>query len=110
MRGSSGYDRCEMRRKLLGRSPLIEARIRPAPHGNLAVTKRLLRQPLNDVVSIAWFICERFELAARIASAANIDECEHVTVRREVGAARMVRVGDVRRQCKDYRRLRQRAV
>src|SRR5215469_17100620 len=79
MRGGSGHDRRQMRRKFLRRCPLIEARIRPAPHGHFAVTKRLLRQPLNYVMSIARFICERLEVPAGIAAAANIDEREPIT-------------------------------
>jgi hypothetical protein len=73
MRGGSGHDRRQMSRKFFCRCPLIEARVRPAPHGHFAVRKRLLCQPLNDVVSIARFICERLELAAGIPAAANID-------------------------------------
>ena len=80
MRGGSGHDCRQMRRKFLRRCPLIEARIRTAPHGHFAVTEWLLRQPLNHVVSVARFICERLELAAGIAAAANIDEREHITV------------------------------
>ena len=80
MRGGSRHDCRQMRRKFLRRCPLIEARIRTAPHRHFAVTKWLLRQPLNHVVSVVRFICERLELAAGIAAAANIDEREHITV------------------------------
>ena len=80
MRGGSRHDCRQMWRKFLRRCPLIEACIRTAPHGDLAVTEWLFRQPLNHVVSVARFICERLELAAGIAAAANIDEREHITV------------------------------
>jgi hypothetical protein len=80
MRGSSGHDRRQMRRKFLHRSPLIEAGVRAAPHGHFAVTEWLLRQPFNHVMSVARFICKRLELAARIASAANVNESEHITM------------------------------
>src|SRR5262249_27070919 len=110
MRGSGRNNTRQVRRKFLRGCPLVEARIRAAPHGDLPVAKWLLRQPLNHVVAIARFIGERLELAARISAAANIDQRERVTMRGEVSAPRMVRVGDVRRQCKDYRRLRRRAI
>ena len=108
MRGGGRNNGRQVRREFLRRCPLIEARIRTAPHGDLAIAKWLLRQPLNDVVSIARFICERLKLAAGISAAANIDQREPVTMRGEVSAARMVRVR--RRQCKDYRRPRRRAI
>src|SRR5580765_1864469 len=110
MRGGSGDDRRQRRWKFLRRCPLIEPRVRTAPHRHFTVTEWLLRQPLNHVVAVARFICERFELAAGIASAAHVDEREHITVGREIGGARMVRVRDVRRQRKDDWRLRQRTV
>src|ERR1051325_4606118 len=80
MRGGDGDDRRQMWRKFLYRCPLIEARVRTAPHGYFAITEWLLRQPFNHVVSIARFICERLELPAGIAAAANIDQREHITV------------------------------
>ena len=80
MRGGSGHDCRQMRRKFLRRCPLIEARIRTAPHRHFAVAEWLLRQPLDHVVPVARFICERLELAAGISAAANIDEREHITV------------------------------
>src|SRR5258705_2304760 len=64
MRGGSRHDRSQMRRKFLRRCPLIEARIRTAPHGHFAVTEWLRRQPLNNAVSVARCICERLELPA----------------------------------------------
>jgi hypothetical protein len=39
-----------------------------------------LREPLDDIVAVARLLCERFELAARIPAAANIDKCEPITV------------------------------
>src|SRR5215831_5455992 len=69
MSGSSGNDGRQMRRKFLRGRPLIETRIRSAPHRDLAVTERLLGQPLDQVVSVAWFVCERLEFAAGIPSA-----------------------------------------
>src|SRR5262249_25404421 len=66
--------------EILSQSPLVESRVRPAPHCDLAVTEWLLRQPLNHVVSVARFIRERLELAGGIAATANIDEREYITV------------------------------
>src|SRR6478672_4278249 len=83
MRGGSGHNRRQRRWKFFRCCPLIEPRVRTAPHRHFTVTEWLLRQPLNHVVSIARFICERLELAAGIAAAANIDEHEHITARRE---------------------------
>ena len=80
MRGGSGHDRRQSRWKFFRCCPLIEARVRTAPHRHFAVTKWLLRQPFDDVVSVARFICERLEVPARIAAAANINEREHITV------------------------------
>src|SRR5262249_42374356 len=80
MRCGSGNDGSEMRRGRVRRRPLIEARIRTAPHGDFAVTEWLLRQPFNHVVSVARFICKGLELAAGIAAATNIHEREHITM------------------------------
>src|SRR5262249_61060170 len=79
-RGCRGNDCRETRRKFLRRCPLVEPCIRTAPQGPFAVPKWLRRQPLNHVVSVARFICERLELASGIAAAANVDEREHITV------------------------------
>src|SRR6478752_6378452 len=74
MRGRSGDDRRQRRWKFLRRCPLIEPRVRTAPHRHVTVTEWLLRQPPNHVVAVARFICERLKLAAGIAAAAHIDE------------------------------------
>ncbi len=41
MRGCGGNDRRQMRRQLFRGRPLVKSRVRPAPHGNFAVAKRL---------------------------------------------------------------------
>ena len=56
-------------------------------------------------MTIPWFICERLEVAAGISATADIDERKRVTMRRKIGAARVIRIGNVRRQREDYRRL-----
>src|SRR6266446_7506964 len=101
MRGGSRNVGGQMRRKFLRGRPLIESSVGAAPHGNLAVTKRLLREPLDHVVSIAWLLRKRLELAAGIAAPANIDQRKRVTVRREIGGAGVIRVGDIRGKCED---------
>src|SRR5262245_41334916 len=77
---SSGNDRREMRRRFLRCRPLVEARIRTAPHGYFAVAKWLLCQPLNYVVSVTRFIRKWLEFAGGIAATANIDKGKHITV------------------------------
>src|SRR5437773_11213380 len=92
MDGHGWDNRRKMRRKFLRGGPLIEPRVRPAPHRHLAVAKRLLRQPFDNVVSVARLIGKWFELAAGISTAAYIDERENVTMRCEVGATGVVGV------------------
>ena len=106
MRGRSWNNRRQMHRKFLGRRPLIKPRIRPAPHCHFSVTKRLLRQPFDYVVTIAWFIGKRLKLSGGIPATTNIDQRKDIAMRREVCPARVVRVRDVRRQCKDDRGFR----
>ena len=101
MRRGRGHDRRQVRRKLFCRCPLIESSIGTAPHRDFSVTERLLREPFDDVVTIARFIGKRLKVAAGISATANIDEREHVAVRREVSSARMIAVGDVGGQCED---------
>src|SRR5438309_9100095 len=101
MRGGGGYDRRQVRRKFLRGRPLIEPSVRTAPHRHFAVAKRLLRQPLDDIMSVARLICERLELAAGIAATANIDKCKHVPVRREVCSAGVIGVGNVGCECEN---------
>src|SRR5438309_2200203 len=95
MRGRSGNDRGEMRGKFLGRRPLIEARIRPAPHRHFSVAERLLGKPFDDVVSIARLLRKGFEFTGRVTAAANIDKRKYVAVRREICSVRMVSIRDV---------------
>src|SRR5438874_8094711 len=105
MSGCSGNDRCQMWREFLGCRPLIESCVGTAPHCNLAVAKRLLGQPLDDVVAIARVVCKWLELTAGISATANIDKRKCIAMRCEVGAARVIRIRDVRRECEDDRRL-----
>ena len=105
MRGRCRYDGGEVRRKFFRRRPLIEPGVRTAPHRDFPVAKRLLRQPLHDVVTIARLLRERFEFAGGIAATANIDKRKRVTVRREIGGACVITVRDVRREREDDRSL-----
>ena len=92
MGGRRRNNRRQMRREFLRGGPLIEPRVRTAPHRDLAVAKRLLRQPFDNVVSVARLIGKWFEFAAGISTAAYIDERENVTMRCEVGATGVVGV------------------
>ena len=105
MRCSNRHDRRKMRGQFFGGRPLIKSRVRSAPHRDFAVAEWLLRQPFHDVVSIAGFICEWLKLATGISAATNIDKRKCVTVRCEVCGAGMIRIGDVRRQSENHRRL-----
>ena len=80
MRGRGWNNRGEMRWEFFGRRPLIEARIRPAPHRHFSVTKRLLRQPFDYVVTVARLVGEWLELAGRITAAANVHQHKDITV------------------------------
>ena len=83
---------------------------RTAPHGDFAVAKWLLRQPFHHVVPVARLLRERFKYTLGIAAPADVDERKGVAMRREIGGARVVRVGDVRREREDHRCPRRRAV
>src|SRR5438034_10157873 len=71
-------------------SPLVEPRVRPTPHRDFTVAERLLRKPLDDVVTVARFICKWLKVAAGISTTADIHERERITMRREVGAAGVI--------------------
>ena len=92
------HDRGQVRRKLLRGRPLVIARVRTAPHRDLAVAVRLRAEPFDDIVAVLRFLQERRELAFGIAAAAHVDGREHVTVRGEVHATVVVALRDVRRQ------------
>ncbi len=97
------HDRRQVRRKFLGRGPLIVAGVGATPHRHLAIAVALLRQPFDDVVTIARLLQHRRELAFRIAAAAHVDCQVHVTVAGEIHAAVVVALRDVRRQREDAR-------
>ena len=80
MRGRSWNNRRQMHRKFLGCRPLIKPRIRPAPHCHFSVTKRLLRQPFDYVVTVARLVSEWLELAGGIAATANVHQHKDITV------------------------------
>ena len=80
MRRRCRDDGGEMRRKFFGGRPLIKASIGTTPHRDLAVAERLSCKPLDNVVAIARFICERLKLTTGISAAANIDKRECITV------------------------------
>src|ERR1700730_6828393 len=75
-----GNDCRQMWRKFLCRGPLIESRVRPAPHRDLAIAKRVFRKPLDYVVSVARFICKWLELTTGISATAYIDKRECITM------------------------------
>ena len=110
MSGGSGNNRGKMRRKFLRSCPLIEPGVRPASHCHFAVAKWLCGKPLDHVVSIARLICKRLKVAAGISTTADIHKRERVSVRREVGAADVVRIGNVRSEREDHRCLLRRAI
>src|SRR5215216_1816583 len=65
--GSCSRNDChQMWRRFLCRRPLIKSCVGAAPHCNLAIAERLLRQPFYNVVSIARFICKRLKLATGV--------------------------------------------
>src|ERR1700720_4798054 len=106
MSGGGGKKRRQMWRKFFRSCPLIESRIRTAPHRYLAVAVRLFCEPLNQVVPVPWIIYKRLEFASGISSTADIDERKCIAMRCEVSSARVVAVRDVGRQCEDDWRLR----
>src|SRR5207244_8929042 len=75
-----GHDCRQMRRKFLCRRPLIEPGVGTAPHRDFAVAKRLLREPFDDVVPIAWFIGKRLRLSGGIPATTNIDQRKNITM------------------------------
>src|SRR5262245_9508522 len=90
MRGGRWNDRRQMWRKFFRRGPLIKSRVRAAPHGDLAIAKRLLRQPLDNIMPVTWLVCERLEFAAGISASAHIHKCERVAMRREIRGAGVI--------------------
>src|ERR1700720_3375511 len=90
------HNRGEVRRQFLGRGPLIESGVGTAPHRDFAVTKRLFREPLHHVMTIARVVSERLEVAGGISATAHIDQGKGVAMRSEVGRTFMVTVGNVR--------------
>src|SRR5262249_51826724 len=103
MRSGGGNNRRQMWRKFFRGGPLVESRVRSAPHRDFAVAERLLRQPLDNIVSVARFICERLEFAAGIPAASNIDQSKSITMRGEVGSTRVIGVGNVRSKGENHR-------
>src|SRR5688572_582632 len=75
--------------------PLRISKIRQAPHGHTTITERLLRQPLDRVVTIARFV-ERMEGAVGVAPSTHIDDEKHEAVLREVHALLVIVLGNVR--------------
>src|SRR4029453_8277372 len=106
MSGCGRNNRHQVWRELFRSCPLIESRVRTAPHRNLAVAVRLFCEPFDQVVPVPWIIYKRLEFTAGISATANIDKRECVSMRCEVSSARMVTVGDVGRECEDERCLR----
>src|SRR6266508_444889 len=92
MSGCSGDDRREVRREFFRCRPLIESRVRTAPHRNLAVAVRLFCEPLDQVVSVPGIIYKRLEFTARISAAKNIQERKCISMRCEVTASCVVRI------------------
>jgi len=70
----------------------------------------LLREPLDHIMAVARLLGEWLEVAAGISAAANIDKRKRVTMRREVGGSRVIRVRDVRRQRENYWGARGRSI
>ena len=99
-----------MRRMLLERGPLVEARVGAAPHGHSAVRPGLACQPFDDVVAVARFVGERLEVSFGVAASADVHQREDVAVAREVGCAILVAVGDVGREREHYRQRRGRGL
>src|SRR4029077_18908949 len=56
-------------------------------------------------MAIARFVCKWFKLAAGISATSHIHERERVSMRREVGAAGVVRIGNVRSEREDHGRF-----
>src|SRR5207248_10917802 len=92
------HNRGEVRRQFLSRCPLIESGVGTAPHRDFAVTKRLFREPFHYVITITRVVGERLEVAAGIPASAYIDQGKGVAMGSGVGRARMLTVGDVRRE------------
>jgi hypothetical protein len=82
--------------EILLRSPIDRTRPRSPPHGDFAVAKWLLREPLHHVVAVVWLLREWLKFAAGIAAAAHIDKRKRVTVGSEICGSRVIRIGDVR--------------
>jgi hypothetical protein len=95
-----------MRRMLLERGPLVEARIGASPHGHLAVRPGLAGQPFDNVIAVARFVGERLEAALGVAAPPHIHQREDIAVTCEVGGAILVAVADVRREGEYHRQRR----
>ncbi len=100
------HDGGKMGRELLGRGPLIIARVGTTPHRDFAVAIRLPRQPLHDVVAVVGLLEERFELPLGIAPAAHIDAEKWITVRRKIHTPVVIALRDVGSERENARRGR----
>src|SRR5207248_8807168 len=106
MRSCGRNDRGQMRRKFFRGRPLSESGILTAPHRDFPIAKRLLREPLDDVVPVTRLLREQLAFTGGISAAANIDQRKNVAVRSEICPARVVGVRDVGRKSKDDWRSR----
>src|SRR5947209_18415693 len=103
MRGGGRNNRRQMRRHFFRRRPLIESGIGTAPHRDFPIAKWLWSEPFDHIVSIVRFLRERFEIAARISTPANVNQREYVTMGGKIRGARMITVRDVRSQGENHR-------
>src|SRR4029077_432 len=103
MRRGRRNDCHKMRRKFLQHTPLIEPRIRPAPHRYLAIAIALLRQPFRHVESIASFIHEWLELSSGISAPPHIHQRVHISMPGKVHRAIGIAVADIRGERENHR-------
>ena len=99
--GRCGDDGGEVLRLLLERHPLVEARVRSAPHRDLAVRPGLGGQPLHHVVAVPRVLEERLEAPLGVAAPAHVHDGEDIAVAGEVVRPLVVGVADVGGQLED---------
>src|SRR5713226_6430220 len=103
MRRGCRHDCHQVQRKFLQHRPLVEARVRTAPHRHFAVAIRLLREPFHHVVAVLALIHKWLKLPAGISASAHIHEGVHIAMLREIRGAVRVRVSDVWCKCENHR-------
>ena len=86
-----------------GRFPLHDSHIGSAQHADLPVRPGLSRDPVQRVIAVAWFLCQRIESAFGLVPPAHVLDDHAVTViHKETVVRRQIITFVVRRAHQDH--------